>query len=251
MAEDLMSGILSKNRYGLAIAVGICGILAMSSPTLAQNRTGTNGGGLGHTVGGLGNAVGGLGNAVGGTVGAVGGALGGANVGVNANVGSISADSDTSLNANGLNSNTTAVVPRVAKARVNASATRARGVNARVIANTPVANAGVNASLNRARGVNADVRLGTPVAAANVTVGVNGATGVDTNIGISIPPGSTGTGNPPTSGTGGNVGPVSAELSTMSRADRTALKNRCAMVVTSPGSYDDGLVKLCHMMAKL
>jgi hypothetical protein len=249
-----MSGILSKNRYGLAVAAGICSILIMSAPAFAQNQAGGGGlgGGLGHTVGGLGNAAGGLGNAVGGAVGGVGGALGGANVGVNANAGPINANSATSLNANGLNSNTTIVVPRVAKARVNASATGARGVNAGIIATTPVANAKATASLNRATGTNANIRIGTPVAAADVAASLNGATGTNTNIGVTVPPGAGGSGNT-ASGTGGNVnvGNVSAELSTMSHADRIAMKNRCALVVESPGSYDDGLVKLCRMMSKL
>ncbi len=252
-----MSGIIHKNRYGLALTAAVCGILMMSAPALAQNHAGSRGGGLGgglgHAVGGLGNAVGGLGNAVGGAVGAVGGALGGANVGANANVGPVSANSDTSLNNTGLNTNTTVVVRRLAKARVNASATRARGVNALVTANTPVANARATASLNRTTGTNANVRLSTPVAAANVAASLNGTTGTNVDIGVSVPPG-TGTSGNPGSGTGGNggtVGTVSAELSSMSRAERVALKNRCVLVVGSPGSYDDDLVKLCRLMAKL
>ncbi|WP_284313670.1 hypothetical protein [Labrys miyagiensis] len=244
-----MSGILSKNRYGLAVAAAICGILVMSAPALAQNSGGL--GGLGHAVGGLGNAVGGLGNTVGGTVGAVGGALGGANVGVNANVGSVTANSDTSLNANGLNSNTTVIVPKLATANVKASATRAKGVNARITAITPVVNAKATASLNGATGVNANIRAGTPVAVANVAASVNGATGVNANIGVNVPPATSTSGNPGSSGTGVNVGTVSAELSTMSRAERISLKNRCALIVGASESYDADLVKLCRMLAKL
>ncbi|HMN86258.1 MAG TPA: hypothetical protein PKA74_09765 [Bauldia sp.] len=111
-------------------------------------------------------------------------------------------------------------------------------------------------------GQNANVKIGSgsgPLVGARSTGNVNDGTTTNANVNLGgflgglLGGGGTGPGSGGGGGGGGTAptGSVKAAFGGLSSSEQVRVKKTCGSVLTSPASYDSGLIKLCQMLRRL